>query len=101
MLFYNGILQSLIVPCSSAVQIRFICTGTLTPNVGRMIQNGFRPPKPSFLPESLYAMMMKCWNPTRSLRPSFSDIKVGEIYQKFFSIKLNVLYGTTSFTPVL
>ena len=58
----------------SAALIPFAFEGN-DENVARRVCEGERLPRPSRCPESVYAVMQKCWAPTAQGRPSFRDLR--------------------------
>jgi len=62
------------------------------------VERGYRMPKPSLgqseppCPDSLYDLMLQCWNKEPSYRPTFEYIQVGRASHSFDVNTTNVLF---------
>ena len=56
--------------------------GLIVSEISRKVQSGFRPRKPEYIPDALYALMLRCWYPDCCLRPTLRGVQV---YGRFVS----------------
>lgn len=65
--------------------------GVENTNIYQMLREGYRMPKPSNCPDSLYEMMESCWEVNPSRRPDFTQLKADLDKKMESSADLNYL----------